>query len=145
MSDHKCCIGRGCGECSYCAGDCDYCNNLDCHGKECGTCYTCHTTDPRNYEECESENRLDEKQFWDVPAFQIPSNEQQLRSVCEKVGASFQGYEVSPAFRYVVFASREQMLLIAQFVPWVKYFHVSVIRNKECVFIETESSFYEDR
>ena len=49
MSEHKCCTGRGCGNCSYCYGDCNYCNNLDCEGKECGTCYTCHITDPRNY------------------------------------------------------------------------------------------------
>jgi hypothetical protein len=45
---HKCCEGRGCGSCSYCYGDCDQCNNLDCKGVEtgnyCASCYNCHVT-----------------------------------------------------------------------------------------------------
>ena len=47
--EHKCCTGRGCGECSYCFGDCNECNNLDCEGKECGNCYTCYKTNPNNF------------------------------------------------------------------------------------------------
>ena len=39
---HGCCENRGCGSCSYCYGDCDECNNLDCHEEKCGTCYTCY-------------------------------------------------------------------------------------------------------
>lgn len=49
VKEHKCCPDRGCGNCLYCYGDCDDCNNLNCHGKECNRCYTCHITDPRNY------------------------------------------------------------------------------------------------
>ena len=26
---HRCCPGRGCGDCSYCFGDCDQCNGLN--------------------------------------------------------------------------------------------------------------------
>ena len=47
----KCCEARGCGDCSYCFGECNYCNNLDCEGSECGTCYTCHITNPNTYKD----------------------------------------------------------------------------------------------
>ena len=77
-------------------------------------------------------------QFWDVPAFEKLEYEQQLRDACNKVGASFYGYEVTPAFRYIVCASIEQMNYIAVMVPWIKYFHTSIIRNKECVLVETD-------
>ena len=50
-TEHGCCEGRGFGYCSYCMGDCNYCNNLDCEGKECGTCYVCHMTNPNNFPE----------------------------------------------------------------------------------------------
>ena len=46
---HNCCVGRGCGDCSYCLGDCNQCNNLDCEGEECGNCYTCYKTNPNNF------------------------------------------------------------------------------------------------
>ena len=42
----RCCPDRGCGDCSYCYDDCDFCNNLDCHGQEsgkfCENCFMCH-------------------------------------------------------------------------------------------------------
>ena len=47
----KCCEARGCGDCSYCFGECNYCNNLDCEESECGNCFTCHITNPNTYKE----------------------------------------------------------------------------------------------
>lgn len=49
------------------------------------------------------------QQLWDVPAFECQSNEQLLRSECDRVKAVFCGTEVNPAFRYVVLATVDQM------------------------------------
>lgn len=44
---HKCCPGRGCGNCNYCFGDCDECNGLnnldneECGYFPCGVCDKC--------------------------------------------------------------------------------------------------------
>lgn len=61
MDTHNCCEDRGCGNCSYCYGDCNSCNNLDCEGKNCGNCYTCHVTNPITYE-VQSQNQMYDSQ-----------------------------------------------------------------------------------
>lgn len=79
---------------------------------------------------------VNESYFWDVPAFDSDVTRNQLSSACEEVGATLHSYEVTPAFRYIVLSTREQMHRIAALVPWIKYFHKSEIRNKECIFFE---------
>jgi hypothetical protein len=75
---------------------------------------------------------------WDVLAFESDEYEQQLSEACTRVGATLSGYEVTPSFRYVVRASREQIFGVVALVPWIKYYYRSEIRNAECTLIETD-------
>ena len=74
---------------------------------------------------------------WDVLAFQSDAHESDLRDACAQVGAKLHDYNVSPSFRYVVLASREQMHRVVALVPWIKHYHASEMRNVECALIET--------
>ena len=56
--------------------------------------------------------------MWEVLAFKSTENLQQLKAACVQVGSRVLGSEVTPSFRYVVYANRAQMDRIAVLVPW---------------------------
>ena len=75
---------------------------------------------------------------WDILAFEHNIHEQQLREICTNLGAILLDCEVTPAFRYVVRASRDQMQHIAIMIPWIKQYHRSDIRFEECDLNEAQ-------
>lgn len=75
--------------------------------------------------------------FWDILGFESNEHEQQLRDICRRIGATYQGCKVTPSFRYVIQATQGQLYCIVDLLQWIKHFYPSYIRNAECVLTET--------
>ena len=80
-----------------------------------------------------------EERLWDVLAFKSDAHLEQLTRACLEVGASYVDYEVTPSFRYVVRATKEQADRLREMIPWAKYWIDSKIRHNQCNLVETDT------